>query len=119
MEKNGDCYEAAFKALAAMEEELRENCRLVHGVAVNTGEAEGCRMGHAWIEQHQFFHGHDFVLVYDCSNDHDALIPAALYYLAGQIDPTESVEYTYEQALDACMRAETYGPWHSMPDDVL
>lgn len=118
LEKKGDCYQSAFNALVDMGVERRQKCRLVHGIVVNTGEAKGLRMGHAWIEEHTQFYGHDFVLVHDCSNGHDATIPATLYYYAGEIDPEDSVEYTYEEAMDVCCRAGTYGPWHTMPHDV-
>lgn len=112
----GDCFEAAARLLVFPSDAGRELAaqggELVHGIVRGSGPLEGIRFTHAWVEVPD---SSGVVMVYDYANGQEAVIPAALYYLLGGIDPAETVRYSAGEARRRLIEYKHYGPWEGSP----
>ena len=108
---NGDCYLVAARTTMALADALPVT--MVHGVASGRGELKGFRIGHGWVEVEVGPESERYVL--ELSNGHNAIIPADVYYMAGEIDPDNAEEfrrYTPEETRELLEEHGHYGPWH-------
>lgn len=114
----GDCFKVAANLVVPMLGLQKESVSnldsltLVHGIVSGQGPLEGLRYTHAWVEG---VSQEGVPLVVDASNGREVVIPAALYYLIGQIDPEECVRYTPEAASQRMLQFAHYGPWDGAP----
>lgn len=96
----GDCYENALNLVLNI---TSDAVVLVHGRPTLT-RAPFCQYGHAWIEQGNYcIDGGSLVVV-----------PKALYYQAGTIDPELCIFYTPEEARVMVLENKHYGPWEGI-----
>jgi hypothetical protein len=58
-----------------------------------------------------------FLLVWDPIQE--TVLPAALYFYAGNIDPDECRLYNDDEARICALDHGHYGPWGDLPDDVI
>ena len=101
MEKKGQCFEKAVKAIIDFAGLESEWC-LVHGVVTGTaGPHKGQQFSHAWIENDH--------IVWDVESEQVAW--KEHYYKFGKIKDT--VKYTKLEAITAMLESEHYGPWDS------
>jgi hypothetical protein len=97
----GNCGDISFALTMAYKD---QGAVLCHGWPVGTGgNAEGLRYWHAWVEMDH--------VVYDFSNGKKGIIPASLYYEAGQIERDKVVRYSWEEADALFDEHEHSGPW--------
>ena len=106
----GDCYQAAFRWLLALDEGATKHATLCHGMVHGQGPLEGKKFGHAWGEMGNF--------VFDHSNGKQLTIRKATYYAAGKIDESEVIYYPGHKSLGKAARAKHYGPWDMTGDTV-
>ena len=99
----GDCYEAAFHWVLALDEGATERATLCHGMVHGQGPLEGKKFGHAWGELGD--------IVFDHSNGKKLTMRKAAYYAAGKIDESEVFRYPGYDSLGKAARAKHYGPW--------
>jgi hypothetical protein len=115
----GDCFKVAANlavpVLGMLSEELSDlsDITLVHGIVSGQGHLEGFRYTHAWIEG---ISPEGIPMVVDASDGRRVVIPQALYYLIGQIQPDECERYTPEAAQDRMLEFAHYGPWDGAPE---
>ena len=106
MNANGDCYEAAGQYMMRECTFGNDDCDviLVHGEVAGQGPLEGITFGHAWVERGG--------MVIDKSNGRNLELPAALYYLVGQINDIGNIHrYSWEEARRKILDTENWGPW--------
>jgi hypothetical protein len=96
----GNCYENALNYVLNV---TSEDLVLVHGRPTLT-RAPYCQYGHAWVEQGNFCIDGGFLVV----------IPKALYYMAGTIDPDMCLFYMPEEARVMVLQFKHYGPWEGV-----
>jgi hypothetical protein len=99
----GDCYEAAFHWVLALDEGAIKHASLCHGMVHGQGPLEGKKFGHAWGEMGNF--------VFDHSNGKQLTMRKTVYYAAGKIDEAEVFCYPGHKSLGKAARAKHYGPW--------
>lgn len=111
----GDCFEASAKQI--MDWDIAgydlSNTRLVHGLVTGQGPVNSLRFTHAWLEVVESIGDWDMVVCHDVTNGHHQVIPQALYYKSGDIDPSETVAYTWEEARNRLVEQAHFGPWDS------
>ena len=122
----GDCYPAALNLLGeCARSDDGAVWTLVHGIVTGRGSIEGKRFTHAWVERldqaakdqaseavWSDLPDAAFTTVYDYSNDRQAELAAILYYKIGDVQVV--ARYTADEALEAAMESEHYGPWDSV-----
>ena len=117
MKKKRDCYERAFLALLTPPDGVPRDAILVHGyprlTAADGDVPEGTQYGHAWIE----FEVGGMRICYDAAKD--AFCLAALYYVAGRIEDSQSHHYTKLQAMEQLVKYGHYGDWGKAPKGVV
>lgn len=104
----GQCYEAA---LYAQDYAMRE-WALCHGYPISRHpDALGERFGHAWLEIGD--------LVFDAAaaarGANLAMVPKAIYYRTGHIEPQHVRRYTHREAQEMLAQEENFGPWIDDP----
>ncbi|MEE8615530.1 MAG: hypothetical protein V3T11_10010 [Roseateles sp.] len=110
----GKCYEVNADALLSMPPEAAEDFVLVHGRPTLT-RAPYAVYGHAWLEK---WHGTPHAIVYDRVSE--IAVPAALYYQAGNIDPTDNMfTYTQTELRKMLMLYGHWGPWEGIEAEGL
>ena len=104
-------------------------CRLVHGFPRLTradGDVPaGTLYGHAWLERESAtaeiagvgLIGLDVAVAIDVIKG--VVVPRALFYHIGQIDPAHVARYTKAEAYAMMEEHATYGPWHAEPPGVV
>ena len=111
--KNGDCYMNAANSILTS----TGDARLVHGTVSGQGILQGIRFTHAWVE-----YGGIPPLVYDPSvirnqsscgtiQDKGLHICRDKYYDLGEIREEEVRRYTRQEAVEALLKYEHWGPW--------
>lgn len=99
----GDCYKLSFDFI---NDQDAVEVALAHGVPTLRDPATlgstGVRYGHAWIELGDG-------AVYDTVAR--ALVDRFVYYREGNIDPSEVVRYSRDEARALVCQHEHYGPW--------
>lgn len=111
----GDCYKKAWMQITSMSNKDAENVRLVHGEVAGTGIHFGIRFGHAWIEKEiEIRKGVTVVMVNDCSNDRNIVLPRDLYYRLGKIldEHGKLFRYTIDEAYLNGAIFKGYGSWN-------
>jgi len=108
----GFCYQDAL--LMFIENGHQQNWLLVHGyprLSASSGDhPAGTKYGHAWIE----ING---TVVLEVTME--KVVPRDLYYLAGCIDNSEVVRYTYKEAIVHASQYNHSGPWATPPVDAV
>lgn len=105
----GKCYEVNAEALLDMPPEAAEDFVLVHGRPTLT-RPPYVAYGHAWLEK---WHGTPHAAVFDRVSG--MVVPAALFYRAGKIDPTEELfTYTREELRRMLVQYRHWGPWEGI-----
>ena len=107
----GECYHDCFNKLMSCGFSGKEAV-LVHGRPTLTGGPhEGKEYGHAWLE-------YDMPLpvgncsIHVCEDvSSGTIVPAALFYMFGKIDPAKNKTYTFEQANELALITGHSGPW--------
>lgn len=107
----GDCFIVAYEVAAGAPPEVRTHCRISHGIVTGTGEIEGIRHPHAWVEMTAL---DGQVTVIDQANGLDLMVPRDLYYEQGQIDQAAVRRYDVDTATGLLDRTGHYGPWGSL-----
>jgi hypothetical protein len=106
LKRTGECFQLAGEKMLDGRD---QDWVLVHGAPTGIGgNAEGLKYPHAWIEHTPVFKGavpmvHDLVAGVE--------IPARAYYALGNINPDETVRYTWKELIDMLAKHGTYGPW--------
>ena len=110
--KGGTCYQDALLAVLFGP----PGCVLVQGYPRLTSKDEhfGKKYGHAWVEVEVC--GAWFVIDHHIPT---SLIPKALYYAVGRIDPAECHTYTRREAKALERKFRHAGPWHEEPADAI
>jgi len=109
----GRCYETAARAVvpwfASADYEVVASIDavpvLVHGWPTTTGDDAGRVFGHAWVEVGP--------LVWDPTTGD--LVPRALYYRVGRINPKLCRRYSAKEAAQEINQEKTWGPWGAIP----
>lgn len=107
LKRTGDCFDCHAKRM--IEAGRGKNWVLVHGAPTGiSGNAAGLKYPHAWLEHTPSFEGavpmvHDLVA--------GAIVPVPGYYALGNIDPVETVRYSYDELIALLAEHGTYGPW--------
>lgn len=103
--RGGDCSYAAGRYISnsAFGKKDGENYILVHGLVNGQGILSGIKFVHAWVENGD--------MVIDKSNGRDINVPKVLYYALGNINPQETVRYTWKDVAEKMSTTGTYGPW--------
>lgn len=119
--ESGNCYAAAFTvALRHSDDPSLRDFRVCHGVATCSpgGEAPGSRICHAWCEFDLAFELegellHAGTMVVDASNvqRQTCVLPMAMYYAVGRIDPQAVRRYTPREAFDLGCKTGHCGRW--------
>jgi len=112
MEELGDCFVASAKLLLDVGVLWREDGTVTEEWALCHGEPvlqrpPFCRFGHAWLESPCG----SWAL--DVSQGKRALMPRPLYYAIGQIEESDVIRYTVEEARRHVLDKEHWGPWES------
>ena len=98
----GDCFEATVGfAIERVGTEDEDKFRLVHGVVSGSGQIDGVRHVHAWIEVGD--------LCLNISASGRTGLYRSLFYRAGKIGRT--VRYTLEDAVYLAVNDDDCGPW--------
>jgi len=105
----GDCFVVAGELMMHGKLDIPfKDITLVHGLVVGTGRrVKGLKYVHAWIEDSR---GN----VYDYSNNKKLKISAQVYYALGNINPLETVRYSYGDASRVISAKKHWGPWDKM-----
>lgn len=108
MSANGDCYEAAFKAMmdeCMFNPDAEDRYVLVHAEVMGQGPIEGTTFGHAFLVK-------DDSTVIDKSNGRNLELPRQVYYFIGRIEEIGNKhEYTWAEARKKARKTGHYGPW--------
>ena len=106
----GDCYEAAFHWILSLDENVREQAKVCHGMVNGTGVLDGKKFGHGWGELGG--------VVFDYSNGKKLKALKKVYYEAGKINRSEVWCYPMEKVMLQAMRKKHYGPWDMTGDTI-
>ena len=107
-QKLGDCYEAAGKFMMKKSMLRPDDSRylLVHAEVAGQGPLEGLTYGHGFVVDTET------QTVIDKSNGRNLELPAAIYYMLGQIGSIDNIhEYTYREMAKKITQYEHWGPW--------
>jgi hypothetical protein len=111
---DGDCYESAGKFITGFKGDephtVPHDAVLVHG-RPTLQRPPHIKYGHAWIELTESR------LAINTVTGREGVVPLAIYYEAGQIDPDECYRYTPAEARRMMLHYGHYGPWEG-PEGV-
>lgn len=100
----GECYRDA--AILVLDGWLPPGAVLCHGrprlQRPSGGHPAGARYGHAWVELGGWVFDHRYLTT---------PFPRAFYYRHGHIEEEEVLRYTAEEARQAILKHEHWGPW--------
>lgn len=125
--QHANCYKLVYELVARNRfdtKNRKKNMVIVHGIPTGQGAINGLRYGHAWAEYQlempditnmnpkANLSTQDFEvwMVADPSAKING-IPRQLYYGVGNINPSETVRYTCDEALSKMHESGHYGPW--------
>ena len=94
--KNGNCYESAFKLLEKFPE-----ARLIHGLVNGRDILKGYKYIHAWIELNY--------VAMDTSNEQTICMSSEEYRKILQVEDT--IQYTLKEARNKALEYRHYGYW--------
>lgn len=101
--RTGECFTTAAK----LQQEEYFLWTLVHGIPLGrSGDAEGLRYPHAWLESPD---GNTVLDPNLYEKGINPMVPLDIYYQLGNI--TETFRYTSAGASAEMLNQETYGPW--------
>lgn len=110
---DGDCFDAAYRALKELIGAGADNPTIVHGLPLGQGPIEGVRHWHAWAEG--TVAGERVVL--DLSNGRRLQLPADVYRAIGNV--VHAWEFTHEQACKEMVSRGHWGPWLDEFEDLI
>lgn len=110
----GDCFEAALRFVVSRRITGDDHMfTLVHGVVARP--SDGLRHVHAWIEIED---KRGKVLCLNVATGARMVSPKDVYYRAGEIDPENTVRYSFYEAAMLAVTTENGGPWDSALSSV-